>query len=524
MKNLAWTLLFLFPLQAQALSITDSFTSRVYFGSSTIVWNQSLGELHPTVFIEDWDDGTVKDTDFSVGDGSHGSFTSATDYANFSDGGDVSGQIIRINTDTYSNLQFTNFNLQSGWTIQPTGSNPLIIRSLAGMTIDGDIDCSGGDGSDATSDETEVIAGGISRCGSGAGGSSENIGTAGGPSVTGGGAGGTGGVTGGIGGGGGGGYSVTLGDAGEDPNVGGADDGGVLGTRFLDDGFDDDVDGSGSGGGGGSRFDDAGDPANHSSGAGGGAGGGSVQLYAMQDVNIGATSTISVNGGAGGNVGGTLKAGAGGGGAGGSVLVFTKGDIAVAGTVTALGGSGGASPSVANGGDGSTGRTWLVGEFGDPVVTGTLNPTSNLSNRGDSRYRTGAFTATSSAIDMGNTGPTPTAISFTDDLQGGTVGLQVAFGETADDPALSSFAAPATYLNAQQERFVKYQFTVNSVSDTTPTRVLDLTFTFDGRKETDFDFTSACGRVSPPNGSSEIFFLLFLLPLVAVSLFRFRFT
>ena len=46
---------------------------------------------------------------------------------------------------------------------------------------------------------------------------------------------------------------------------------------------------------------------------------------------------------------------------------------------------------------------------------GTLNPASDLLLRGDSRYDTGAFTATSAAIDIGNSKPTLTAFSNTNE-------------------------------------------------------------------------------------------------------------
>src|SRR5690606_18813041 len=109
-KLLSFYLFFIFCASTEALTLTESFTSRSNFDdTSTMVWNQALGELHPPLFVKDWSDGASESTDFSIGDGRHGSFTSIDDYRRFSSGGDISGQIIRFNTDDFPELHVTEF-------------------------------------------------------------------------------------------------------------------------------------------------------------------------------------------------------------------------------------------------------------------------------------------------------------------------------------------------------------------------------------------------------------------------------
>jgi hypothetical protein len=517
--RLSFLFLIYFSISVQAQNLVESFDARTNEGSGSLIWNQALGRLHPPLRIFNWNDGANKSTPFSPGDGRHGSFNSEADFRRYSVGGDISSQIIRLDTDTYDDLQFTVVNLPSPWIINVVGSKPLRMRSLSTITISGTINCSGESGQSATANPLDTRQGGSGRCGGGSGGQTGAAGTSGATGyVTGGGASAAGGVNFGIGGGGGGGYSLTTGDAGENPNIGGSDDGGSLGTRFLDDGFDDIELGAGSGGGGGSPYTDPSDPANHSSGAGGGAGGGAILLYAVQDITISATGVISANGGAGGNIGGTLKAGAGGGGAGGSILMFSGGDIIVDGIVTAQGGAGGVSGQGAHGGAGSDGRTFLVGVFGDPLIGGggSLTPPSQLVSRGDAQFLSGTFDMESQVIDLGTTVSTPSLFSTTEDLRGGTVTYTVAFGVSPSDAALNNFLPAATFLNSEQGRYFRFKVEVTNSDNQDPTKVEELSLNYDRIKANEFDFVGACGQVQAPPPSFlilSIYFLLLMLPL-----------
>lgn len=188
-------------------------------------------------------------------------------------------------------------------------------------------------------------------------------GTAGAASV-----GGTGGTaTNGTGGGGGGGGSVGAGNGGAGAagtvwcggsaggggggagagSVGGAGatNGGAGGAGFND--------GGGNGGGGG-----AGNPVGTSLGtAATGGGGGTLIIIAAGTVTIGATGTVSANGGNGGSAGGVNQSSGGGGAGGGRIIILSAGAYSNSGTVQANGGTGGA-------GQGANGRAGGPGGAG----------------------------------------------------------------------------------------------------------------------------------------------------------------
>lgn len=530
------TALLLWQSHAQAITVSESFTSFAHRDSAGgMVWNIGLGTLHPPVRVDDWDDGLgAQDTNFDAGDGRHGAFIPSR-YAQFDNDGVVTGGVIEINTNTYSNLQFTVFNLASGYTIRPVGSAPLVIRVLSTVQIDGQINCSGENGASATNDVNAVRAGGSAHCGGGAGGASVAAGVAPaainqGASAATGTTGGVGGpiclATGGQGGGGGGALVRPVGMGGSKPDPTDGDDsvggsGGTAGTIAPDDSFSVDVDGAGAGGGGGSAFDDVGDPGNHMSGAGGGAGGGNIRIYAIGDITVSATGSIVANGGNGGSsfVG---KGGAGGGGAGGSILIFTPGDIVFDGTVTASPGSGGASAG-GIGGTGAWGRTWIVEK--DITAGGSIveDPQSQLNVQGTVLYETGiTYTITSTAIDLGNTKPTPTALPITINIPGvvPTVNTyEIAFSDSPDLSTLTNFALPATYLNAEQKRYARIRIQIDNQDAVAPTTISDLSFIFDGREESEFNFKTSCATVGgsnsrPPQSYWAMVLVIFFTPLM----------
>src|SRR5665213_209398 len=120
-------LAFSFSAASQATVISETFDSRADLASGTAVWNQALGMVHPTLQVMNYKASFTPKV-ISVGDGSDGPFDNTT-YASFSAGGDVSGNIIRIDTTIHPVLQVTHFILDAGWAIEPVGNQPLIIES-----------------------------------------------------------------------------------------------------------------------------------------------------------------------------------------------------------------------------------------------------------------------------------------------------------------------------------------------------------------------------------------------------------
>lgn len=517
-----------------SLSVTDSFTSTANKKNSDMVWNTALGELHPPLFVNGFDKGSGgEDYNFSVGDGSAGDFINASDYESLSCAS-VSGNVITINTNQCSDLNFKRFRLLSGWTIRPTGANPLVIRSLSYVTIEGSIDCSGGDGEDANSSYSAVHSGGSGRCGGGDGGNSvlpataagaANQGEAGGSLVNGGDGGGLQDAGGGQGGGGGGGYVKTYASGTDSPDgTDGKDSSAVtvgnVGANHRDDSFEDDLAGAGSGGGGGSAFYVMGDPGN-SSGGGGGAGGGNVQIYAVGDVTIAASGGVYADGGDGGEVASPYLGGGGGGGAGGSILIMTVGDIENNGAVSAAAGAGGTSNASADGGDGYWGRTWLVEKDGYAGGANIESPETKLNVPGNVRYETGVtYTVLSKPIDLGNSQPSLLSSDATvQDIGGATLDFQVAFGDSEDAASLNNFAAASTYVGQTVGRFARFQIQLDNTDNTTPARVTMIDFTFDGHTQNQFNFVGACGGVTTAyavgltNMTRITWMILFLFPL-----------
>jgi len=513
-----------------ALSISEDFSSIARRDSSTLVWNQSSHQLHPPVLVKDYNDGGLQSKNFDIGTGQHGTFTAST-YANFSQGGDVSGNIIRINTDTYSALEFTTFNLASGWTLQPTGSSPLVIRVQGDVFIAGIIYCSGDNGENMNGLPAVATQGGAGRCGGGDGGNGGTTGLAaqsgqnGGPIITNGAGPGVDGPTAGggatvaqAGGGGGGAYAVSRGLA-YDPTAGAGVGGGSVGEMGRDNDFD--YSGGGFGGGGGAAYNAGGAGQNSAGGAGGGGGG---YVFITSGGNISITGSVYANGGNGGSSGGTHLAGGGGGGGGGSIAMFAAGTIWLDGgavTISADRGSGGTSPAN-NGGDGSAGRTFLVDftDYADLINGASAEyPVPLVADVGNVRYQTGTFTANTVAIDTLNTLPSLVSTANSSTLVGtSTLTVEVAKGSEAG-------FTPATWIDVTTvpfdlDRFIRVQITLNSsgpTADQVPATVSSLSFTMSGYQQGQFNFVGACGRAGNGGGRSSRttipwFVILWLIP------------
>ncbi|HVK62063.1 MAG TPA: hypothetical protein VM432_10950 [Bdellovibrionales bacterium] len=513
--------------QASADSLSIPINAS-YVDSATAVVNSTTSDAHPPLQVKDWDIDIVapfRSSPFSVGDGSDGAFKPST-YLNFHDGVYANDNIIRINTDDHPELNVTEFDLQSPWKIIPTGSKPLIIKSLSTVIIEGDIDCSGETGEDV--DVSSVtVSGGIGRCGGsngGNGGSSTVSATSGSkPSTNAFAAGGGAGASQGDGDGGGGGAGM---DATTAPNSGA--DGGIVGGGGGSAGISDDDSefatvGGGAGGGGGAAFTDASDAPAHSSGAGGGAGGGSIYIYSVGDILV--DGLVTTDGGDGGVSAGAGRGGGGGGGAGGSILMFSGDDIVINGTITAQRGSGGISTG-GDGGDGGDGRTWVIDKNSLPTLNGALDPLGLLSTWGSVTYRTGAFRIVSKTLDLESSKPLLTSADVESTVSGtSTVSVEIASADSPFTASSANWVSASSLLKKEIKRYVRIRVTINNDSETTPARASKVTLSWTPYEQSEFEFSS-CGVVttSPPsNGPGNLIAIaLMLMPMIVALQLRRR--
>ena len=277
--------------------------------------------------------------------------------------------------------QFANFTVNTGHTVTFSGINagPVIIRCTGTMTINGTINCAGGNGQNGATSNS----GGFGGTGGGGGGRTGGTGAwqAAGANGNpfGGGAAGTGGA------GRGGASSTTIASGGGGGSYGADGGGGWLGSgtqqtstglgssrgiqygdvnltaTLTQSGFTTNLLGGSGGGAGGGRSGGL----TQWTGAGGGGGGGAIQITA-NTVTIGSqASAITVAGGNGGN--NTTSAGAagacGGGGSGGTInLQYFNYTNGLASNLVISGGLGGTNPisgQRSDGGNGGNGRLLL---------------------------------------------------------------------------------------------------------------------------------------------------------------------
>lgn len=507
-------------VNANAGSVTESFESTSRKQVSTLVWNIGLGRLHPTMIINNavTNTPTTFDYDLDFGDGRHGVFDSTT-YQNF-DSNTATANIVELNTDTYFPLQVTNFRLPAGITLRPTGSNPLIIRSLQDVIIEAtaSIDCSGENGSPTRQPATSTSSGGTGHCGGGRGGDGgRHTGVAfvaaerGYPQ-----SGATNALGGGPGaaeaGGGGGGSLFNNSPAGSGFNNAGGAVGATAGTNLDDQEFTRFL-GSAGGGGGGAAVASL---ATDSTGSGGGAGGGAVFIFAYQDFTN--QGSISVRGGNGGiDTGGTTLGGLGGGGGGGTVVLIAGRNYVNDGSVLSNPGTGGTrAGNIGKGGDGAEARAWYTDSDGTLGGSTAEEKSNILATYSDSDYNIGMLEATTLAIDLANTRPTIDSITLSSTVAGGgSISTSVAGssdGFAGDDTGWQ----PITSLSSvSKKRYIKFQFQITNASASTPTYIDAVTVNFSETTQNEFTFGAACGRIANSGGPTiwkflfELFAIMF---------------
>jgi hypothetical protein len=276
------------------------------------------------------------------GTGVDGDFDSAT-Y----DGSSIPGITgtwpnITIDTDEVSHAgsyNFATFTVRTGHVVRVRGSNPLILKSLGDVTVNGTLNAQGYSGSDSGNNGIAGPAGsaGGASCaagnGLGAGGSAPTDSSAG--------AGGAGHASAGLTGE----TSYTI-------------SGGAGGVTYGDSALA--VLEGGSGGGGAAAISGG-----CSRGVYGGGGGGAMQIQTGSSVIVGTVGLISVDGGAGGSVARNSVYSGGGGGGGGSAgsLEVIADQIILnnpGASLSARGGQGGTSYYFGNGGAGGDGRMRLA--------------------------------------------------------------------------------------------------------------------------------------------------------------------
>jgi hypothetical protein len=500
---------------AQAAQIIENFIDRSHLNVGTAVWNQELGRIHPTLQVANYS-GPASPIDFDVGDGSDGPFDPST-YASFSHLGDVSGNIIRLDTGVHPILNVTHFSLAAGWTLQPFGTGQLVIQSLSYVDIQGIIDCTGVSGTAAAGDTHGD--GGAGRCGGANGGAGGDGGVGGFSGTTGsssidpavlGGQGGNFVNNNGVGGGGGGGWNNTTIAAQDGPNASAS--GGLHGSSDSDSTFSLPFGAAGGGGGGGTL---------NGAGGGGGGGGGVVLIRAVGAVNIGsapssATGFVLVNGGNGGN--GAVDAGPGGGGGGGSVLIYSGSTINlyntnVSGASEAVRGAGGSNGSAAVGAAGAGGRSWLSAVTYNYVGNYSPHELAPMT-AGNVEYDSLTQFIETTAIDLGVSNATisdffltPTSGDFTIQLAGSNDNFTVDDTGFTSDPTIVS-----------NHRYIRMELTITTSNVNNPTMIASAVVDINGlpvNRLQAFQFQSAgCGRVEKVGTPTTNILLMLLTPLM----------
>lgn len=483
----------LFSLAAFGDSIVEEFDTITNKDTSTAVWNQELGVIHPTLYIEFIinNGDPISTLPINIGDGRHGAFDSSV-ISSFQSFASIVSNDITINNlaADYAELNFTSFKLDSSYTLTRNDGLPIIIRSLTTVDINGKINCNGNNG---IADNLGG-AGGTGRCGgkNGGAGGVGATGTSGDSTVVGlvsGGGPGIFGAGGGGGGGGGGAYTPYSCANNGSTSIG---NGGSSGLCTIDNIFSNITGNSGGGGGGG---------ASSASGGGGGAGGGIVIIRAGGNINIAHTGAVLAKGGNGGNT--TSAGGGGGGGGGGSISIFSSGILNLTlepssepNIIDVTRGNGGTSTSGGgSGGMGAEGRTWDMGSpfsYTDNSL-GSINTESHNSllwDPGDQppgvlhiKYTTTPQTIISKSYDTLSDFTTYTSVvPSVINLSTSTVLVEIAASSNSD------FSSPTAWVNAStlpinlsplnNKRYIKFKITLTNSSDATPTKIESITINY----------------------------------------------
>jgi hypothetical protein len=318
-------------------------------------------------------------------------------------------------------------------------------------------------------------------------------------------------LTAGSSGGGGGGYHAVVGQ----PQAGSGANPGAAGTETTDTRF---TTFSGGGGGGGGSYNIAG-----YRGASGGGGGGVIRITAVGNITV--NGQVLARGGTGG--GGSAPAGGGGGGGGGGGIWFqTPGVIYNNGVIDAGVYSGGAPNGGVviggnSGGRGSDGRTWLTNTSTYITPPGSETPVTDLPDPGVTHFSVGAgYVAQSYSYDSGNTDPTYTSFNIGTFLPGtSTASLLIAASSDDFVNDNTGFLPPTSVSSFAGKRYFRFQVSLQETPGTfasTAASINTVTANYNGIKQSNFNFTPACGYLggSPWEG---LFILLEFLALYFIT-------
>jgi hypothetical protein len=110
---------------------------------------------------------------------------------------------------------------------------------------------------------------------------------------------------------------------------------------------------------------------------------------------------------------------------------------------------------------------------------------------------------TSGAIDIGNTRPQLISADTTvANLGASTFVYDLAFSPDSALSGLTGWALSSTYVNQELSRFVRFRIQVDNLDGINPVRVQDVSWTYEGFEQTDFEFVTGCGMVAGASGSS----------------------
>ncbi len=515
------------PAAGVATQISESFASRGHLATATAIWNHATGAVTPTLLVKAWNDGVARNSALDVGDGSLGDFDSTT-WANFASSIDLSSKIITIDTNAYPILKFRNFILDAGWTLDLTGSNPLVIDVLGDMTVNGVINCSGKNGSASTGTGAGAGAGigGTGRCGGAAGGNGGPVypgsGTSTGqvgsspafPTIKGGNPGSTTGAGNGSGGGGGGAWGSATLSIGTSGGNGSGGTGGGAGTQVSNPNWAQYFGSAGGGGGSGSGTE---------AGGGGGGGGGILILHVGRSLVVGASGLILANGGDGGS---SISTGGGGGAGGaGSIQTWVGKSITLSGinpsTISAKSGFPGSPATGGAGGSGWSGRTWTV----YPLAAGFFNPSgasiappSELPAEGATEYTIGIQTVVSNSYDTSSTLAEFTSASILP--ASANVSLEAAGSDDQFQTDDTGWVQSVNVAQINKKRFVRFRLSLNNLSGTAPEIVQNIKFNYIAGERGNFQMNAnGCGVIQAPQPPGPAAGLLFL-PLIFLIWFQ----
>jgi len=467
----------LVSFSGKTATVREEFTGVTYMDVTETDghWDVSEGKLKPEVVEDEDGDGDPQDADIDLGKGQDGDCVFAT-FPN------------PIDTDVDNTYECISLTILAGETVVVSGSQPLYLKVLGDVIINGTIQANGGNGENA---KDVGIIGAFNSAGSpgGAGGfaGGRGKGTQDGEDgdQPGGDSKGRKGEEGGLqassthsGGGGGGGHGTGTGGilcpatAGTSGNGGGSG-----GNAGKDDGEQEKFDssdlfgGAGGGAGGGANLTWSSAGVFLAGGAGGG-GGGALAILAGGNLIIG--GTIQVNGGNGGNANGVdvgRGAGAGGGGAGGSLWLHASRNITITGTgtVEARGGTGGTTDFAGHGegGNGACGLIRMGDSDGAPTISGTVFPPAQMpvdvDGYADAAYSEDSVTFESLAYDLGTAGApfTHTIPTFSDDTTNGTITYKINASSTSPTTGYIGWKDLTDFALMDGHRWVKWQITID---------------------------------------------------------------